>query len=111
MRNLFMAAAAIVALAAPVAASAQTESVSFSIENNTDKIIYSIVYGQSSSEDWSDDILDGLVEPGQTVNVVIDDDLEDCMYDFLYSFDDDSHYVERVNMCEINGTNYEFTGG
>ncbi|MBU1345883.1 MAG: hypothetical protein KKA16_02905 [Alphaproteobacteria bacterium] len=111
MRNLFMTVAAIAALTVPAVASAQTAAVSFSIENNTDKIIYSILYGQSSSDEWSDDILEGIVEPGETVEVTIDDELEDCMYDFFYSFDDDTHYVERVDMCEIDGTTFEFTGG
>ena len=111
MRNLFLTIAAVAAFAAPVAASAQTEAVSFSIENNSDKTIVSILYGQSSSDDWSDDILEGIIEPGDTVHVEVDDDLEDCMYDFFYSFDDDTHYVERVDMCEINGDTFEFTGG
>ncbi len=110
MRNLFMTVAAIAALTVPAVASAQTSAVSFSIENNTDKIIYSILYGQSSSDEWSDDILEGVIEPGDTVEITIDDDLEDCMYDFFYSFDDDTTYVERVDMCEIDGETFEFTG-
>lgn len=110
IRNLLMACAAMVMLA-PAVASAQTAAVSFSIENNSDKTIISILYGQSSSDDWSDDILEGIIEPEDTVNVTVDDDLEDCMYDFFYTFDDDTHYVERVNMCEIDGETFEFTGG
>ncbi len=109
MRNLFLTVAAIAVLAAP--AVAQTGAVSFSIENNSEHTIDAIVYGQSSSDEWSDNILDVQVEPGDSVEVTVDDDLEDCMYDFAYSFDDGSAYVERVDMCEINGTTYEFTGG
>ncbi len=30
------------------------------------------------------------------------------MYDFYYTFDDGSDYVERVDMCQINGEVYEF---
>jgi hypothetical protein len=107
MRNLFLAAAA--ALVVASSAVAQTASVSFSIENNSDKTIESILYGQSSSDEWSDNILDYQVEPGDTVEITIDDGLEDCMYDFYYSFDDGTDYVERVDMCEIDGTVYEFT--
>ena len=109
MRNLFLTVAAIAALAVP--AVAQTGAVSFSIENNSEHTIDAILYGQSSSDEWSENILDVQVEPGDTVEVTVDDDLEDCMYDFAYSFDDGSAYVERVDMCEINGTTYEFTGG
>lgn len=108
MRNMFLAAAAVAAFALPAAA--QTDSVSFSIVNNSSATIDSILYGQSSSDEWSDNILDYQVEPGDTVEITIDDGLEDCMYDFYYTFDDGSDYVERVNMCEIDGTEFEFTG-
>ena len=111
MRNLFITVAAVAALAIPVAASAQTGAVSFVIHNNSDATIDAIVYGQSSSDEWSDNILDVQAEPGDSVEITIDDDLEDCMYDFAYSFDDGTAYVERVDMCEINGETYEFTGG
>lgn len=110
MRNLFLAVAAVAVLAAPALASAQTGAVSFTIENNSSATIDAILYGQSSSDDWSDNILDYQVEPGESVEVTIDDDLEDCMYDFYYTFDDGSDYVERVDMCEIDGGTFQFTG-
>ncbi len=108
MRNLFLTVAAIAALAIPAAASAQSGAVSFSIHNNSSATIDSILYGQSSSDEWSDNILDYQVEPGNTVEITVDDGLEDCMYDFYYTFDDGSDYVERVDMCQINGEVYEF---
>ncbi len=111
MRNLFLTVAAIAALAIPAAASAQTSAVSFTIHNNSSATIESIFYGQSSSDEWSDNILDWQAEPGQSVEVTIDDELADCMYDFWYTFDDGSEYVERVDMCEINGETFQFTGG
>ena len=109
MRSLLMTVAVAAAIAVP--AVAQTGAVSFSIENNSEHTIDAILYGQSSSDEWSDNILDVVVEPGDTVEVTVDDELEDCMYDFAYSFDDGSAYAERVDMCEIDGTTYEFTGG
>jgi hypothetical protein len=111
MRNLFLAVAAVAALAVPAAASAQTASVSFTVHNNSEATIDSIVYGEASSDEWSDNILDYQAEPGDSVEVTIDDDLEECEYDFYYTFDDGSDYVERVNMCEIDGGTFEFTGG
>ncbi len=111
MRNLFLTLAAVAALAVPAAAAAQNGAVSFTVHNNSDATIDSILYGQSSSDEWSDNILDYQAEPGDSVEVTIDDNLEDCMYDFYYTFDDGSDYVERVDMCEINGEVFEFTGG
>jgi hypothetical protein len=111
MRKPFVAMAAIVVLAAPVAASAKSDPLTFSIQNNSRATIDSIVYGQSSDDDWSDNILQEYIEPGDTVEVTVDDALDGCMYDFFYTFDDGSDFVERVNMCEINGETYEFTNG
>ena len=110
IRNLAVACAAI-AMLVPAAASAQTESVSFSIDNKTDKIIAMVYYGHAADSEWSDDILSGVIEPGETLEVTVDDDTSDCMYDFMYTFEDGSDFVERVNMCEINGETFEFTGG
>jgi hypothetical protein len=111
MRNLFMAAAAVAVLALPTIASAQTAAVSFTIHNNSDATIDSILYGEASNDEWSDNILDVQAEPGDSIRVTIDDDLDECEYDFYYTFDDGSDYVERVDMCEIDGGTFEFTGG
>lgn len=109
MRNLLLAAAAIVALGAPAAASAQTEAVSFSIRNDSSATLAMIYYGESSSSEWSDDILDGVIEPGDTVEITVDDGLEECEYDFHYVFDDGGEYTEmNVDMCEIDGEEHVF---
>lgn len=104
-------AALVAAALFATAASAQSESVSFSIQNNSDLTIESIQYGESSDDSWSGNILDYQVEPGDTVDIVVDDGLDGCDYDFLYNFDNGDYYVERVDMCEINGSGFEFTGG
>lgn len=110
MRNTLAAVAAFGALMAAGTASAQTGAVGFSIENNSSSTIIAIYYGKSTSDTWSDDILDGVIAPGETVEITIDDNLPDCNYDFSYTFDDQSEYTEyRVNMCEIDGTVHEFT--
>ena len=109
MRNLLVAAAAVIALGAPAAASAQTESVSFSIRNDSSATLALIYYGESSSDEWSDDILQGVIEPGDTVEITVDDGLEECEYDFHYVFDDGGEYTEmNVDMCELDGTEHVF---
>lgn len=109
MRNLIVAAAAVIALAAPAAASAQTDSVSFSIENQSSATLALIYYGESSNDEWSDDILQGVIEPGQTVEITVDDGLEECEYDFHYVFDDGGSYTEmNVDMCALDGSEHVF---
>ena len=109
MRNLFLTVAAVAALTAPAAASAQTDSVSFSIHNESSATLAMIYYGESSSDEWSDDILQGVVEPGETVEITVDDGLEECEYDFHYVFDDGGEYTEmNVDMCELDGTEHVF---
>ena len=109
MKFRTLAFGALAALAVSGSASAQTESLSFSIENNSEYVITAIYYGQSSGDDWSDDILTGVIGTGDTVEITIDDGLEGCMYDFAYEFDDGDTYIERVNMCELDGTVHEFS--
>ena len=111
MRHLITTLAAVAVIAVPSLASSQTAAVSFTIQNNSTATIDSILYGEASSDQWSDNILDYQAEPGDSVRITIDDDLEDCEYDFYYTFDDGSDYVERVDMCEIDGGTFEFTGG
>ena len=93
------------------AGAAQAEvTLGFSIENNSSSTITNIYYGPSSSQNWSDDILEGVISPGETVEVSVTDNLPDCDYDFSYTFSDGSEYTEyHVNMCEIDGTVHQFT--
>ena len=106
----FVMAVAAVAILAPAAASAQTtEPVSFSISNESSSTITSILYGESSNEEWSDNILDEEVGPGDSVEITVDDDLADCDYDFHYEFDNGGSYTEQgVDMCELNGSEHTF---
>ncbi|KQS57635.1 hypothetical protein ASG17_02700 [Brevundimonas sp. Leaf363] len=110
MRKAIAAMATAGLLAFAGAAHAEMVTLGFSIENNSDQTITNIYYGPSSSQNWSDDILSGVIAPGETVNITVTDNLPDCDYDFSYTFDDGQEYTEyHVNMCEIDGTVHQFT--
>jgi len=99
-----MAAAMLVA--APVAASAQvTEPVSFTLHNNTSHDLNSLYISVVSTDEWEEDIFgDGILEAGDSVEVTIDDDLEDCEYDLKAVFSSGEEVlVGSVDFCELDG--------
>ena len=109
VRKFVMAVAAIAILAPSVASAQTTEPVSFSISNESSSTLTSILYGESSNEEWSDNILDEEVGPGDSVEITVDDDLETCDYDFHYEFDNGGSCTEEgVDMCELNGSEHTF---
>lgn len=107
INRLVATACAAVCLLASTA-SAQTESVSFKLTNNTRATLTHIYVSLPSTSSWEEDILgEQVVEPGETVVISIDDGLAECEYDIRYDFDDgDSLVEESVDMCEINGSEY-----
>lgn len=97
-------AAAAIAFAAG-AASAQTESVSFRLENNTGAVLVALHISDTGTNDWEEDVLDvDVVMPGESVDVTIDDGLSDCEYDVRADFSDgDTIDVRGVDFCELDG--------
>lgn len=77
------------------------ESVTFTIENGTDEIIMEFYASPRSADDWEEDILgDDVLAPGDQVNIEVDDNREDCTYDFLAVFEDDTELVhENISVC------------
>ena len=104
-KNLFMAASAVAIL---FATGAVAQDMAFSLTNNSDATMVSLKVGESSNENWDDDILDEPVGPGETVNVSVEDELEDCEYDLQATYDDgDTEEVFNVDLCEINDLGVE----
>lgn len=100
------ATAAIAALAFAVSASAQTtEPVTFYIENATDHAMMALHLSTPSTNSWEEDILGvDVVEAGDTVEVTIDDNLEDCEYDLRADFSDGVYIdVRGVDFCSLDG--------
>lgn len=107
MIKRIIAAASMAALLATGASAAQ-DAVSFELTNATDYTLTHIYISLPSSDSWEEDILgDQVVESGETVEITVDDGLEECEYDIRYDFSDGDSVVERaVDMCEINGSEY-----
>ena len=103
-----IAAVAAASLFAASAASAQSGPVSVSLDNNTDYTLTHIYISLPSTNDWEDDILGAqVVEPGETVQIVIDDGLPECEYDVRFDFSDgDTMQGGSVDFCAINGESF-----
>ena len=108
MIRSFVATACLAASLLATSVSAQTESVSFELTNNTGFTLTHIYLSLPSSNSWEEDILgDEVVENGETVVVSVDDGLEACEYDIRYDFSDGDSLIEKaVDMCEIDGSEY-----
>ncbi len=110
----FMIGAAVTAAAMAFAIGASagtTEPVHFTIDNATDSTMTALHLSVPSTNSWEEDILGvDVVEGGESVDVTIDDDLEDCNYDMRADFDDGTHIdVRNVNFCELEGETIEIS--
>lgn len=98
-------------LALLLAPFAWAEPVTFVLTNGMDEAIMEFYASPPGVEDWEEDILgDEVLEPGESVEITIDDGREDCDYDFLAVFEDDSELMhDSVAVCD--GESYVYTDG
>jgi hypothetical protein len=104
IHRLFAAAALSAMLLAP-AASAQTDSIDFTLSNDTDRTLLSLYISLPSTDQWEEDIFGAdVLEPGDTFVISIDDGLPECVYDIRADFTDGSQIdIRNVDFCELDG--------
>ncbi|MEM8995206.1 MAG: hypothetical protein AAGF23_10500 [Acidobacteriota bacterium] len=92
----------ITALSAPFALAQDTDSVTITVINDTGETIVELYISPPSATDWEEDVLGtDLLEPGDIFEITIDDSREDCTYDFLAVFDDETELIhEDVAVCD-----------
>jgi hypothetical protein len=85
----------------PTSTAQGTDAVTFTLINGTDATIMEFYAAPPSSQEWEEDILgEDVLEPGESVNITIDDWREDCHYDFLAVFEDESELMhENISIC------------
>jgi hypothetical protein len=105
-RKLFCAASAVALM---FGTSAVAQDVAFSLTNNSTATMIELRVGESSNDTWDVDILDGEeIGPGETAEISVEDDLEDCEYDLQAVYDDgDTEEVFNVDLCELNDLDVE----
>ena len=104
MHRFFAAAALSAALLAPVA-HAQTDSISFTLTNNTERTLLSLYISLPSTNSWEEDIFGAdVLEPGETFDIAINDGLPECVYDIKAVFTDSTEIdIREVDFCELDG--------
>lgn len=92
------------ALVAPVA-SAQTDSIDFTLTNNTDYHLTHLYISVPATNDWEEDIFGAdVLAPGETFEISIDDGLEDCVYDIRADFEEGTTIdIRNVDFCALDG--------
>jgi len=85
------------------------EAVTFTLENGTEQTIIEFYASPPTTDDWEEDILgEDVLPPGEEVEIEIDDDREDCLYDFLAVFEDGTELMhEEVSVCDGESYVYE----
>ncbi|MGV3578412.1 hypothetical protein [Brevundimonas sp.] len=104
--KLFVAASAVAIL---FASGASAQDMTFTVTNTSESTMTELWVGESSNEDWEHELLQGEeIAPGDSAEISIEDDLEDCTYDIHAEYDDgDSETVMDVDVCELNDLDVE----
>lgn len=104
MKHLLAVAALSAALCAP-AASAQTDSIDFTLSNATDRTLLALYISVPATDQWEEDIFGAdVLEPGETFVISIEDGLPECVYDIRVDFTDGSQIdIREVDFCELDG--------
>ncbi len=83
MIRVLAAAIALSTISLFASAPAQAGSVSFTLVNKTSRTLEAFYASPPSTDDWEEDILGvDVLNPGESVEITIDDGREDCQYDF-----------------------------
>lgn len=106
MKLHLLAAAAMAAMTLAPAAWAQTESIDFTLTNNTEHVLIALFISLPSTNEWEEDIFGAdVLGSGDSIEISIDDGLPECVYDIRADFSDgDSVQVGSVDFCELNGS-------
>lgn len=113
-KKLILTVATTIGLALPIvgawAKSAIAEDLIFVLTNSTAEELVEFYTSPTGFNRWEEDVLGGgTLAAGESVNVTVADGRESCSYDIRGVFEDGSsaeHY--DVNLCELDGGNYEF---
>lgn len=105
MRTLYTAAATALVLGLSIG-TASARDIGFTVVNKTDAGLEAFYAGPSSTEDWGDNLLEYVVEDGETMSVTISD-ADTCLFDFRYEVEGKEPYEEyEIDICEIDGERF-----
>lgn len=101
MARGLMGALLAVPLAIAAAAPALAQDLMVDVANDSEEGVLTELYMvPAGEEDWGEDLLSEDMEPGDVVEVSIEDGESVCDYDIYAVYDDGGDYTETVDICE-----------
>ena len=99
MRKFMLAAALAVAAISSAGYAAMQD---FTIHNRTGHVVVTLNVSPSSSNNWGPDILGReVLANGESAEITLDRDEEQCMWDIRATYDDgDTGDWRNINLCE-----------
>ena len=91
-----------VSLSSVLCTAAHAEPATFSLTNNTDVVITRLDVETIAGDDWGT-LEEGRLNPGETVQMTIDDRRTDCSYHFRVYYEDGGtkfRDYDHVNVCD-----------
>lgn len=83
-------------------------AVQFTLVNGTSSVMTGFYASPPNVDDWEEDILGSdVLNPGEKINITINDGRDDCTYDFRAEWKDSSPTETVGNVC--NGGTYTYT--
>jgi hypothetical protein len=94
--------AALCLLGAP--ASAQAADVKFDLVNNSARAITNFYTSPADTTDWQEDVLgEDTIAPGDTDEITISTDGDQCSYDMRFIMEDKAELVEKaIDVCKLS---------
>ncbi len=94
--------AVVVLLLTGTAAFAENRVVTF--ENKSDSAVEALFGSNVGENSWEEDLLgEGVLEPGEAIEVNFDDGTGSCQFDFKATFADGTEgTLADVNVCEVS---------
>ncbi len=97
------------ASAAPASSHTQTRGkVVFDIINGLDRRIAELYVASSAIDDWEENVLSGPLDAGETLEMTIDDETSQCLYDIRAVFKGRKDFEHReLNICKTQSFTIE----
>jgi hypothetical protein len=89
------------ALCLTAAAPAMAEDLVITINNGSSKAVVQFFTSPTDVDKWEEDVFgDGVLPPGNTLDVTIADGREQCVYDLKFVMEGGQELIGTQDMCE-----------
>ncbi|EJC80573.1 hypothetical protein Rleg4DRAFT_2206 [Rhizobium leguminosarum bv. trifolii WSM2297] len=102
LSGLIAVAAAIIAASA---VSARAEDLKFKLTNGTNSVLERFYSAPTGVDNWEEDVFgDGVLNPGESIDITIADGRTVCKYDMRFEFEEGSNLAateDTQDLCQM----------